>query len=150
MLMMPCFLSDDPEKEILVSGGGDGSIRLWSLDETNGGAIKELFSLDDGREEGDSVLSLALDGTFLITGRIDGEVNFWDLDTRQLVRSFPLQTGNIMSLTVGSSHLYAAGANGMVEVRTVYLEFLLNAYVCRCWIASLSGSTAFELMMERS
>jgi di- and tripeptidase len=108
-------LKDDPSEEVLISGGGDGAIKIWSLHK-KGGAISELHKLDDGRDEGESVLSLATDGTFLYSGRLNGEVNVWDLETKQLVRSLKAQTGDVLALSVGGGHLFCSGVTGIVEV----------------------------------
>jgi di- and tripeptidase len=116
MLLSKSILPEDPEEEILVSGGGDGRILLWRIDPTKGGAISTAHILEDGREEGESILSLARDGTFLYSGRFDGEVNVWDLETRQLVRSLTASTGDVHTLTLGSSILYAGGKSGRVQV----------------------------------
>lgn len=116
MLLSKGILPEDPEEEILVSGGGDGRILLWRIDPTKGGAISTAHTLADGREEGESILSLARDGTFLYSGRFDGEVNVWDLETRQLVRSLTASTGDVHTLTLGSSILYAGGKSGRVQV----------------------------------
>jgi di- and tripeptidase len=108
-------LKDDPSEEVLISGGGDGAIKIWSLAE-KGGGINELHRLDDGRDEGESVLSLALDGLFLYSGRLSGEVNVWDLETKQLVRSLKAQTDDVLALSVGGGYLFCAGVTGVVEV----------------------------------
>jgi len=108
-------LKDDPSEEVLISGGGDGAIKIWSLAK-QGGVISELHSLEDGRDEGESVLSLALDGLFLYSGRLSGEVNVWDLETKQLVRSLKTKTEDVLALSVGGGFLFCAGVSGVVEV----------------------------------
>jgi len=113
MLLLRGIVTDDPKEEVLVSGGGDGAIKLWTLDK-KAGAITELFQLGDAT--GDSVLSLALDGTFLIGGMIEGKINIWDLDTRQIVRVLRTNVTDVLALSVGGGCLFAAGANGKIEV----------------------------------
>jgi di- and tripeptidase len=90
MLLGKGILPEAPSEEILVSGGG--------------------------REEGESILSLALEANFLYSGRFDGEVNIWDLQTRQLVRSLKASTGDVSTLTFGGGALYAGGKLGRVQV----------------------------------
>lgn len=122
-LAKPGIVTDDLNQDILISGGGDGVIKLWTLDSNAGGAIRELHTLDDGREEGDSVLTLLLDGTFLYSGRVDGDINVWDLETKQLVRSLKANTGDVLTISIGGGYLFGAGINGVVQV-----NFLLAIY----------------------
>ena len=68
--------------ETLISGGGDGTIKFWDLDDR--GAITPLHTLENGD---DSILSMALNGLFLYAGRLDGDVDVWDLDTKQLIQT---------------------------------------------------------------
>ncbi|GME23672.1 Beta-Ala-His dipeptidase [Neofusicoccum parvum] len=103
------------DKEILISGGGDGVIKLWRLDQEAGGAIHELNALDDGREEGNAVQSMVLDGTFLYGGRPDGEINVWDLETKQLVRSLKTNVGDVLTISIGGGFLFGAGDRGSVQ-----------------------------------
>ncbi|KAF2760251.1 beta-Ala-His dipeptidase [Pseudovirgaria hyperparasitica] len=102
-------------EEVLISGGGDGAIKLWRLDADNSGALRSLGQLDDGREEGHSVLTIALDGMFLYSGRLGGEINVWDLETRQLVRNLKTTIGDVLTLTIGGGYLFSAGMDGVVE-----------------------------------
>jgi di- and tripeptidase len=111
-------LTSDQREEVLFSGGGDGTIKIWSLDPSSG-AIEELESLEDGREQGESVLSIARDGTFLYAGRADGEVNMWDLETKQLVRNLKTRTDDVLALSVGGGFVFCAGLSGVVEVSRI-------------------------------
>lgn len=126
MLLGKGILPRAPSEEVLVSGGGDGRIVLWKIDETSGGAISSLCTLEDGREEGESILSLTRDGSFLYSGRFDGEVNVWDLETRQLVRSLKAATGDVLTLSLGGGHLFAGGVSGAVQVRPSILMLRQN------------------------
>ncbi|KAL9603754.1 MAG: hypothetical protein Q9179_002076 [Wetmoreana sp. 5 TL-2023] len=98
--------------EMLISGGGDGTIKLWSLDPANGGAISELKTLESGD---DSVLTLVLDGALLYSGRLDGEINVWDLETCQLVRRVEAHTADVLTLCVGYGSIFSGSANGVVK-----------------------------------
>ncbi|CAK1354203.1 unnamed protein product [Cercospora beticola] len=111
-------------EETLVTGGGDGVIKLWKLDADDGGAIQELYTLDDGREEGHSILSIAMDGTFLYSGRSRGEVDVWDLETRQLVRNLKAHRDDVLTISVGGNFLFTAAVNG--EVRKYDRQYQLK------------------------
>ncbi|RAR05491.1 glutathione degradosome [Stemphylium lycopersici] len=115
MLLGSGILPEAPSEEVLVSGGGDGRILLWRIDPTQRGSISGIYTLEDGREEGESILSLAREGSFLYSGRFDGEVNVWDLETRQLVRSLKASTGDVHTLSLGAGVLYAGGKAGSMQ-----------------------------------
>lgn len=117
MLLASGSVAGYADKEILISGGGDGVIKLWRLGQDAGGAIRELNALDDGREEGNAVQSMVLDGTFLYGGRPDGEINVWDLETKQLVRSLKTNVGDVLTISIGGGFLFGAGDRGFVQVR---------------------------------
>jgi di- and tripeptidase len=116
MLLLRGIVTEDTDEETLVSGGGDGSIKLWSLIPEKAGQIREKFELRLGQGEDNSVLSFALDGSFLISGRLRGEVNIWDLETRQLVRTINSSVADVLALSVGGGCLFVSGSNGTVEV----------------------------------
>ncbi|KAF2713424.1 glutathione degradosome [Pleomassaria siparia CBS 279.74] len=121
MLLGRGILPDAPSDEVLVSGGGDGRIQLWSID-AKGGAITKIHTLEDGRDEGESILSLARDGSFLYSGRLDGEINVWDLETRQLVRSLKTETDDVLTLSLGGGLLFAGGKSGFVQKYNQHYE----------------------------
>ncbi|KYK61084.1 beta-Ala-His dipeptidase [Drechmeria coniospora] len=113
----------DAEDDVLISGGGDGTIKLWSLggassrsggaDEIgaeHAGGIGELMTL--GTDDADSVLSLALDGSFLYAGKLDGIVELWDLDTTQRLRVIKAHEGNVVSLQMSWGYLWTVSTDG--------------------------------------
>ncbi|KAK8233372.1 hypothetical protein IWZ00DRAFT_52692 [Phyllosticta capitalensis] len=115
MLLASGSIAGFADDEVLISGGGDGIIKIWGLDRENGGRIRELQQLEDGRDEGNPVQAIVLDGTFLYSGRPDGEINVWDLETKQLVRSVKTQVGDVLSIVLGGGFLFAAGDRGYVQ-----------------------------------
>lgn len=64
--------------DILVTGGSDGSVRVWSL--TNYQPIHRLAAHDN------SVTSLQFDNSRIVSGGSDGRVKVWDLKKGTLVR----------------------------------------------------------------
>lgn len=108
------------EDDILISGAGDGTIKLWSLGHAVGddgeltGGIQEIMTL--GTDNAESVLSLALDGSFLYAGKLDGIIELWDLDTAQRLRVIKAHDNDIMSLQMGWGYLWAAATNGWASV----------------------------------
>ena len=62
----------------LVTGGSDGSVRVWSLEKMQ--CIHRLAAHDN------SVTSLQFDDARIVSGGSDGRVKVWDLRTGMLVR----------------------------------------------------------------
>jgi len=67
----------------LVTGGSDGSVRVWSLERFC--PIHRLAAHDN------SVTSLQFDDTRVVSGGSDGRVKVWDLKTGHLVRELITQ-----------------------------------------------------------
>jgi di- and tripeptidase len=105
--------NDDADEEVLISGGGDGVIKLWHLDGESGGAIGHPLSLENGDE---SVLTMALDGSLLYSGRLDGEIDVWDIETRQLVRKVKAHAADTLTLAVGNGLVFSGNATGIAKV----------------------------------
>lgn len=64
--------------DILVTGGSDGSIRVWDIPKKE--PIHRLAAHDN------SVTSLQFDNTRIVSGGSDGRVKVWDLKKGTLVR----------------------------------------------------------------
>ncbi|KAF2718428.1 glutathione degradosome [Polychaeton citri CBS 116435] len=102
-------------QEVLISASGDGVIKLWKLNSQKGGEIEEMYALDDERDEGHSVLTIALDGTFLYSGRRGGEIDVWDLETRQLVRNIKAHRDDVLTICVGGGFMFSGAVTGYVR-----------------------------------
>lgn len=64
--------------DTLVTGGSDGSVRVWSLQKMS--PIHRLAAHDN------SVTSLQFDDNRIVSGGSDGRVKIWDVKSGQLVR----------------------------------------------------------------
>ena len=112
------LLAHDPKgkefnDEVLISGGGDGTIKIWSPDKQHGGKISELRTLQSGD---DSVLTLALDDTFLYSGILNGDINVWDLETCQMLRRVKAHSTDVLTFCVGHGSIFSGSANGITKV----------------------------------
>lgn len=113
MLLARGLSSGGNDSETLISGGGDGTVKLWPLQSDQDGAITKPICLERGDE---SVLSMALDSTVLYCGRSEGEVDVWDLDTRQLIRTVKAHESDVLTLAVGHGFIFSGGSNGIAKV----------------------------------
>ena len=114
MLLLGATTSPSDFGETLVSGGGDGTIKLWALSKPKGEIlIRELAVMDNGDS---SILSMAINETLLYAGRLEGEVNVWDLDTRQLIQTIKAFNVDVLSLAVRPGFLFTGGADGRIKV----------------------------------
>lgn len=112
----------DSDEEMLISGGGDGTIKLWKLSDEG---IREVAVL--GEDDAESVLSMAIDGSFLYSSKLEGVIELWDLDTKQKLRVIRAHKGDVMTLQMGWGYLWSAGATGFARVSLI--SFLLPANI---------------------
>ena len=98
--------------ETLISGGGDGNIKLWSLDSSSH-AVEDPVCLEN---EDDSILSLAVDGSLLYAGELGGHVFVWDLDTLQMIRKIKAHSSDALTVAVGYDLLFCGSAEGDAKV----------------------------------
>lgn len=113
MLLARGLVIDNFRAETLISGGGDGTVKLWPLNGEAHCTMSEPISLENGD---DSILSMVLDATVLYTGRLEGDINVWDLDTRQLIRTVKAYTADVLTLAAGYGLLFSGGSDGNSKV----------------------------------
>jgi di- and tripeptidase len=110
----------NPEDDILISGGGDGTIKAWKLGGKEIGpdgyetGLEEIMVL--GEDDANSVMSITVDGSFLYSGKLDGVIELWDLDTKQKLRVIKAHDGDVMSIRMGWGYLWSAARSGTVCV----------------------------------
>ncbi|KAI1820701.1 hypothetical protein F4861DRAFT_49587 [Xylaria intraflava] len=109
----------DPEDDILISGGGDGTIKAWKLGGKEIGhdgyetGLEEIMEL--GEPDANSVMSITVDASFLYSGKLDGVIELWDLDTKQKLRVIKAHKGDVMSIQMGWGYLWSAARSGTVS-----------------------------------
>ncbi|EBA27315.1 hypothetical protein KXW98_007215 [Aspergillus fumigatus] len=109
MLLVRGLLESSPTEEVLVTGAGDGVVKLWRLDQDE--APSEMAAL----ENGDPVLALAVDGSFLYCGLSGGALNIWNLDSRQLVKRITGHTGDLWAVDIVQGLVVCGDSNGVIK-----------------------------------
>jgi di- and tripeptidase len=112
----------DPDEDVLISGGGDGTIKIWKLSHDHNEGITELACL--GEDDAESVLSMTIDGSFLYSSKLEGVIELWDLDTKQKLRVIKAHKGDVMTLQMGWGYLWSAGATGFARVSVASSIFI--------------------------
>lgn len=91
------------EEELLVSGGGDGTAKIWNFN--TDGTIEQLYTLDTES----SVFSMCCQDSFLYCGLSAGQVCIIDLDTRQVIRNDKLGDDDVMTMSLYRECLFRGG-----------------------------------------
>lgn len=95
MLLVKGLFNDDESREVLVTGGGDGSIKLWTF--SSSGQLKLAAEYEN---EESSVLSMTFGGLFLYAGMSDGYVHVYNLASSQLVHKIQAGPDDVTSIQV--------------------------------------------------
>jgi di- and tripeptidase len=103
----------DAETEVLVTGGGDGSIKIWSLCELETAGMLLIHRF---KNISASVLSLAHNGVFLYAGLADGRVQVYNLDSQQLVQKINVGSGDVTTVQVMDGVAFCGTSNGLLKV----------------------------------
>lgn len=114
MALVRGLVESAPSEEVLLTGSGDGSVKLWRLHLEKNASPSLWFELDNGE---DAVLSIAIEGSLLHCGLAGGTLNIWNLDSQQLVKQITEPRGDLWALGVLGGAAIAGDAEGVVKVR---------------------------------
>jgi WD40 repeat protein len=103
--MVTC-LAICPEGQVLASGGGDHTVRLWSL--PGGMALQTL----KGHTNQVNCVAISPDGRILVSGGKDHTVRLWDLPEGTTVKKLKGFADNVRCLTISpDGRILASGSN---------------------------------------
>ncbi|KPI34446.1 putative di- and tripeptidase DUG2 [Cyphellophora attinorum] len=110
MVLAKGLFQHDAEEEVLITGGGGGTIKLWRIEATSSGVL-ELFKL---RNKGLSVLSLAYSGSFLYAGLSGGVVHIYNLSSCQLVHKLRVGQDDVLQTQISCGSVIAGSSGGLL------------------------------------
>lgn len=116
MILVRGLVESSPSEEVLLTGSGDGTVKLWRLSgKDSDSAPVEWAKLDNGS---DAVLSLAVEGPLLYCGLEGGALNIWNLDSLQLVKQITEFQGDLWAVDIIKGVAICGDSNGVVKVCT--------------------------------
>ncbi|KAF7713065.1 Glutathione degradosome Dug2 [Penicillium ucsense] len=111
MLLVKGLVESAPTEEALLTGAGDGAVKLWRLGQELNTAPTQIAKLQNG----DSVLSIAVEGSLLYCGLAGGALNIWNLDSQQLVKRIVQHTGDLWAVHVIQGVAICGDSTGTVK-----------------------------------
>ncbi|KAF9888667.1 hypothetical protein FE257_008425 [Aspergillus nanangensis] len=112
MLLVRGLVESAPTEEVLLTGAGDGVVKLWRLAQDEQNAVPSQIAK---LQNSDSVLSIAVDGSFLYCGLAGGALNIWNLDSHQLVKRIARHTGDLWAVDIINGVAVCGDSNGIVK-----------------------------------
>jgi WD40 repeat protein len=101
-----------PDGKTIVSGGIDGTVRLW---DTSGKAIGQPFK---GHEGSVNSVAFSPDGKTIVSGGIDGTVRLWDTSGKAIGQAFKGDEGSVNSVAFSpdGKTIVSGGDDGTVRL----------------------------------
>ncbi|XP_074411053.1 F-box/WD repeat-containing protein 10 [Zonotrichia albicollis] len=90
-------------QEHLVSGAGDGMVKVWSLE--SGKCLRTLM-------HSSPVGAVRMDGTHVVSGGHRGLVKVWSAETGALIKTLERHQGPVLCLSFDQWHLVTGGSDG--------------------------------------
>ncbi|KIV80675.1 hypothetical protein PV11_08160 [Exophiala sideris] len=112
MLLIKGFSNHSKDEEVVVTGGGDGTIKLWSIDALSS---KGVIQLTKFKNPGSNILSLSFRGSFLYAGLSSGTANVYNLASNQLVQKLNVQHGDVSQILVNNNSILCGTSQGWVK-----------------------------------
>ncbi|KAJ5773341.1 Peptidase M20 [Penicillium paradoxum] len=111
MLLVKGLIESAPSEEALLTGAGDGVVKLWRLGQQPGAAPSQIAKLQNA----DPVLTVAVEGSLLYCGLAGGALNIWNLDSQQLVKRVIRHTGDLWAVHVIQGIAICGDSTGIVK-----------------------------------
>ncbi|KAL3437287.1 hypothetical protein BDV09DRAFT_15485 [Aspergillus tetrazonus] len=112
MTLVRGLLESSPNDEVLLTGAGDGVVKLWRLEQGKPDSAPALMAR---LHNTDPVLSVAVEGSFLYCGLSGGALNIWNLDSHQLVKRIAAHTGDLWAVDIIHGMAVCGDSNGIVK-----------------------------------
>ncbi|KAI8977252.1 WD40-repeat-containing domain protein [Mycotypha africana] len=108
------YATDIPnvDGEVLISGSGDGDVKIWSIKESG---IELIHTLSGNPDKGILCLALSEDG-YLFCGVQGGDIQIWDLETFQMIRSVMAHNDDVLAVSIKSPGFVSASADGTIKI----------------------------------
>lgn len=114
MVLVKGLFDHNKDEEVLITGAGDGTIKLWSLDALATAGIRQIAKF---KNPGTNVLSLAYKSSFLYAGLSDGTANIYNLASGQLVQRLNVGHGDVSQIVVSADSILCGTTQGWLKVR---------------------------------
>ncbi|KAJ5759212.1 Peptidase M20 [Penicillium odoratum] len=111
MLLVKGLIESTPSEEVLLTGSGDGAVKLWRIGQQPGAVPTQIAKLQNE----DPVLSIAVEGSLLYCGLAGGALNIWNLDSQQLVKRIVHHTGDLWAVHVIQGVAICGDSTGTVK-----------------------------------
>ncbi|RMZ75153.1 hypothetical protein DV737_g5430, partial [Chaetothyriales sp. CBS 132003] len=120
MILAKGVFQHDHEEEVMITGGGDGSIKLWRIDALGSGNLQCIFQF---KNKGVSVLCLTCSGSFLYAGLTDGTAHIYNLASCQLIQRLNVGLGEVSQVQVQpGTILYGTSQGWVKQFNSQFLE----------------------------
>ena len=112
ILLVKGLFQHDAEEEVLISGDGGGTIRLWRYDNAQSGHLVQVYSF---KEKGSSVLDMSLSGLFLYVGLSNGAANIYNLSSCQLIQRLHVGHGDVTQIMGFNGSILCGTSGGIMK-----------------------------------
>ena len=113
MLLVKGPLHRGRDEDVLITGSGDGVIKLWSIDALSSDGLVQLTKF---KNVDSNVLSLSYRGSFLYAGLSDGTANVYNLASNQLVQRLSIGHGDVSQILVTTDSILCGTSQGRLKV----------------------------------
>lgn len=120
MLLAKGLSRRDVEDEVLITGGGGGSVRLWKMDDLHQAGLTASFRF---KNKNVSVLSMSYSFPFLYAGLSEGTVNVYNLSSSQLIQRLTVGSADITQIGFSQGIICCGTSDGLIKVRPLFLQY---------------------------